>query len=193
MRKLLHILFAASAAVILMTACGHNRDNETDRLVEEQNTQLNAAMERHDYATMSAIADSMALYVDDLTPDETVSVLLAFLEIHNRAVADGNADADLETLRKYVDVYDIAVANNPEDIRAAFARAREVNPRADFEQAAANFRHALAEYDAVRTYGEDAPAEESASTDTATVRDARADSTATVTTEEVTSTVRDIE
>lgn len=167
MKKIFIAAVIAAFAGIGMVSCGGKRDADTARIVDEQSSQLQEAMQRQDMNTVSAIADSMALYVDDLTPDETVTVLLAFLEIHNRAVEAGNASTDLETLRKYVDVYDIATGNNPNDMREAFARARSVNGAVDFEKAAADFRRSLAEYDAVRTYG-DEPQPEAADT-TATV------------------------
>ena len=151
--------FAAVALVAVLTACSGNKNGNAS--VEEQNNQLAEALNRGDYTTASALADTMALYVDDLTPDETVSVLMAFLEFHNQAKGE-----DLETLRKYVDVYDIALDNNPNDMRAAFNKARSMNPKLDFEKAAVEFRRALAEYDAVKTYGETPVAEpDSAATD----------------------------
>lgn len=146
----------ATAAIIMMgiSSCsGSKRDG--DEAIDEQTSQLNEALQRHDIAAMSVIADSMALYVDDLTPDETVAVLLAFLEIHNNAVRNDNSKADLEVMRKYVDVFDIATGNNPNDMRAAFERARETNGSLDFERDAETFRRALADYDARSTYGDE--------------------------------------
>ena len=159
--KLKSISFlAAMALVALMTACSGGKDGKAE-IVEVQNSQLAEALNNGDYRSASVLADSMALYVDDLSPDETVSVLMAFLEFHNQAKGE-----DLETLRKYVDVYDIAIDNNPNDMRAAFSKARSMNPNLDFEQAARDFRRALAEYDAVKTYGETPVAKpDSAATD----------------------------
>lgn len=156
MKPLKIIISAAIVTIMSMTAssCGGSRDKDTPRIVDEQSTQLVRALETHDINSASSLADSMALYVDDLTPDETVAVLLTFLEIHNNAVANGDRETDLETIRKYIDVYDIATSNNPNDMRNAFSRASRINPQVDFETAARDFRRALAEYDAVRTYGE---------------------------------------
>lgn len=154
MNKLFFLAAAAVTALMLASCGGKNRSSETDLLMEQQTSQLTEALNARDYSAASSLADSMALYVDDLTPDETVTVLMAFLEIHNKAADDNRRSDDLETLRKYVDVYDIATAANPQDMRAAFAAARNRNPQLDFEQAARDFRRALAEYDAVQTYGE---------------------------------------
>ncbi len=96
------------------------------------------------------MADSMSLFVDDLTPEQTVQVLMAFLSVHNEAVAKGDRRLDLETLRKYVDVYDIAVNANPKDTRAAFAKANKINPDVDFDAVAKSFREKLSQYDAIQ-------------------------------------------
>ena len=175
MNKLFFLAAAAMTALMLASCGGKNRSSETDLLMEQQTSQLTEALHARDYAAAASLADSMALYVDDLPPDETVTVLMAFLEIHNKAADDNRRTDDLETLRKYVDVYDIATSANPQDMRAAFAEARKRNPQLDFEQAAREFRRALAEYDAVQTYGEE-PLPQPARTDST---DTAADSVAT--------------
>lgn len=173
MKKIILMAAVALMALTTVTSCGGRSDQE--KIVEFQNSQLTEALRAHDLGAAEELADSMALYVDDLTPDETVMVLMAFLEVHNSA--DPKSDADLETLRKYVDVYDIAVGANPNDMRAAFAAARRLNPALDFEKAAADFRRALAEYDAVQTYGETVEEAAPAKPDSTTT--AAADSVAT--------------
>ena len=145
---------------------------------ESQQAQLTEALQAHDLATAGAIADSMALYIDDLTPDETVTLLITFLEIHNQAVADGRADDDLVTLRKYVDVYDIAVGANPNDMRNAFADAKRRNPNLDFEGSFTEFRRALAQYDALQDYGEEETPEPATKATPDTVKKEKADSAA---------------
>ncbi len=153
MKKL--FICAATAIIALVCAsCGGGRSSETAKLMDQQTSQLTEALRANDYATAATLADSMALYIDELTPEETIAVLMAFLEVHNKVTAD-NPRSDLETLRKYVDVYDIAVGANPNDMRRAFAEAKARNPQLDFEQAARDFRRLLAEYDAVQTYGEE--------------------------------------
>ncbi|MBD5316124.1 MAG: hypothetical protein HDS11_00415 [Bacteroides sp.] len=152
MKKLIFTIFALSALAVAMTSCGGG--HKSAEVTDEQTFQLSEAIRAHDYTTASVLADSMALYVDDLTPDQTVTVLMAFLEVHNRAVEEGRAEDDLETLRKFVDVYDIALSLNPNDMRAAFREAVSRNPELDFEKSYSDFRHALAEYDALQDYGE---------------------------------------
>lgn len=139
-------------AVLAVSACGgkKNVDSETAEAVELQNTQLAEALNHGDLKVASQMADSMSLFVDDLTPEQTVQVLMAFLTIHNDAVSAKDSRRDLETLRKYVDVYDIAVGANPNDMRAAFEKAHRINPSVNFDSVAQSFRERLTQYDAIQ-------------------------------------------
>lgn len=162
------ILFVAALALVAagLVSCGGN----TDRTATiTQNSLLTQALASHDMDRAGVLADSMALIVDDLTPDETVTVLLTFLEIHNRDAASRDADADLVTLRKYVDVYELAMNTDAAGMREAFGRAKGLNPKVDFEKSYDEFRRALAEYDAVQSYG-DEPVEEAAPAKTDSVK-----------------------
>lgn len=96
------------------------------------------------------MADSMSLFVDDFTPEQTVQVLTAFVSIHNDASKKRETRRDLETLRKYVDVYDIALSVNPKDTRAAFKKAMSRNPGLDFDSIAKAFREKLNQYDSMQ-------------------------------------------
>jgi len=155
--KKLTLMGAAALIAAVLTSCGGGSDRQA---TVEQNSMLTQALAAHDMGRAGAIADSLALIVDDLTPDETVTVLLTFLEIHNRSVADKNADADLVTLRKYVDVYELAMNSDAAAMREAFGRARGLNPNVDFEKSYEEFLRALSEYDALQTYGDEPVAEE---------------------------------
>lgn len=154
MKNLLIALAVCLLALLACVACGgadKNPPREAADLqaTEQQHSRLAEALGAGQLAVASQMADSMSLFVDDLTPDQTVQVLMAFLTIHNDAVANGQSRRDLETLRKYVDVYDIALSVNPSDTRAAFARARKVNPAVDLDSIAASFREKLTQYDAI--------------------------------------------
>lgn len=154
--KKIFIAGLVGALLSLTAACGNgHRDSDTDAAVESSSEALTSAMESGDIAAVAAAADSMALYLDELTPDENVALLLAFLQLHNDAVKRGDRNGDLEIIRKYVDVYGIVVDENPEDMRAAFARAMDVNPKVDFEAAFKEFRLALSDYDATQIVAED--------------------------------------
>ena len=149
MKKLLYMAIAA----LLLAACGGNKSDETDTATaeqaQEQNTRLARALNSGSLGEASAMADSMSLFVDDLTPEQTVQVLMAFVSVHNDAVARKETRRDLETLRKFVDVYDIALSVNPTDTRKAFAAAKRVNPAVDFDSLASDFRERLTQYDAI--------------------------------------------
>lgn len=152
------LLVCASVLMISLAACGGKTETEKPAEVAEQNTQLEEALLSHNLSSASALADSMSLYVDDLTPEETVSVLMAFLEVHNQAVKDKERKRDLETIRKFIDVYDIALGINPNDMRAAIDKANRINAAVNLDSLAADFRARLTEYDAVRGGNLDAPA-----------------------------------
>lgn len=149
MKNLLYIVMAA----LLLAACGGKDAGETDAAAAEQTevqqTRLANALNNGSLGEASAMADSMSLFVDDLTPEQTVQVLMAFVSVHNDAVARKETRRDLETLRKFVDVYDIALSVNPTDTRKAFADARKVNPAVDFDSLARDFRERLTQYDAI--------------------------------------------
>ena len=156
MKNLLITVALALLAILLCVACGGKSDKEHPapdaadlEAAELQNTRLARALTEGHVETASAMADSMSLFVDDLTPDQTVQVLMAFLTVHNEAVAKKDTRRDLETLRKYVDVYDIALSVNPSDTRAAFDKARRVNPAVDLDALATSFRERLTQYDAI--------------------------------------------
>ncbi len=156
MKNLLITVALALLAILLCVACGGKSDKEHPapdaadlEAAELQNTRLARALTEGHVETASAMADSMSLFVDDLTPDQTVQVLMAFLTVHNEAVARKDTRRDLETLRKYVDVYDIALSVNPSDTRAAFDKARRVNPAVDLDSLATTFRERLTQYDAI--------------------------------------------
>lgn len=150
--KHIFAIIMTSVAMTALVACGGKKDSqaESSEVTEEQNTQLVQALSVGNLAEASAMADSMALFVDDFTPDQTVQVLMAFLSVHNDAVAKRDTRRDLETLRKFVDVYDIALSVNPKDTRSAFVKARKINPAINFDSLATAFREKLTQYDAVQ-------------------------------------------
>lgn len=157
-RKIL-IVMAVAIVSVGTFSCGSDK-SKGDHDTGEQNSELTAALQSHDMKRASAIADSMAMYIDELTPDETVTVLMAFLQIHNDAAAAGERQRDLETIRKFVDVYEIASSLNPNDFKAAVIRTNQLNPNLNFAQIFEDFRDKLAEYEA--TSGEPEPEPEKA-------------------------------
>lgn len=167
-------LILAAAMTLLLTACGgkkHDSGDTTAEVAETRYTALADALNNGKLADASAMADSLSLLVDELTPEQTVQVLTAFIRVHNDAVENHQSRRDLETIRKYVDVYDIALSVNPRDTRAAFEKALEINPRIDFDAIALEFRERLTQYDAIQDgslTAAEAPAD-TAATDSVTV------------------------
>ncbi|MDE6171441.1 MAG: hypothetical protein K2F68_09820 [Duncaniella sp.] len=152
MKHILPFIIALASLALTATSCGGDSTKEQTVVsadVEEQNTQLAEALSAGNLKAASAMADSMSLFVDDFTPEQTVQVLMAFLTVHNDAVSKKERRRDLETLRKYVDVYDIALSVNPKDTRAAFEKAMRINPTVNFDSIAQSFREKLTQYDAI--------------------------------------------
>ena len=159
--KALKVLGIAVMAVAV-SACGGDKSDESESVQEElRNTHLLEAMKVVDIPRVTSIADSLALDVDDLSNNESVAVLLAYLVIHNEASRNDDREQDLVTIRKYVDVYDLSMQ-----------QAREINPAADFEALYKEFRNRLSEYDALN--GQELttePSAEEAPTDSVAVAD----------------------
>ncbi len=178
---LLIIATMLATTLTLLTGCGGSGsdsgtrpDDATLEATEMRHSRLAHALNEGRLDVATQMADSMSLFVDDLTPEQTVQVLMAFLTVHNDAVAKGETRRDLETLRKYVDVYDIALSVNPSQTRDAFAKAKKINPAVDFDSVAASFRERLTQYDAIHdgslTASEPEPAD-TVATDTAATID----------------------
>lgn len=135
-------------------SCGSKKASdlsaENAETVEVQKSQLAEALASGNLRHASAMADSMSLFVDDFTPEQTVQVLSAFVKVHLDAESKRETRRDLETMRKFVDVYDIALSVNPNDTRSAFAKARRNDPSLDFDSIAGAFREKLANYDSMQ-------------------------------------------
>ncbi len=170
--KALKFLGIAVMAVAV-SACGGDKSDESESVQEElRNTHLLEAMKVVDIPRVTSIADSLALDVDDLSNNESVAVLLAYLVIHNEASRNDDREQDLVTIRKYVDVYDLSMQRDRDGMLAAMQQAREINPAADFEALYKEFRNRLSEYDALN--GQELttePSAEEAPTDSVAVAD----------------------
>ena len=164
-------IFALLLAALALAACGSSGHEEKSPVVteqaREQNSRLEVALSAGDINNVAQVADSMSLFVDDFTPEQTVQVLMAFLSVHNDAVEHHQSRRDLETIRKYIDVYDIALSVNPKDTRAAFDKARKMNPAVDFDSIARTFREKLTQYDAIHDSSMLTDSQEAAPADTA--------------------------
>lgn len=151
MKHLLTLLLITATVCVASCSKGDKSTPDTaPKEVEEQKSQLEQALTEGNLKQASVMADSMSLFVDDFTPEQTVQVLTAFVRIHNEAASRRETRRDLETLRKYVDVYDIALSVNPNDTRAAFEKAQRRNPEIKFDSIAKAFRTKLRDYDSMQ-------------------------------------------
>ena len=154
-RDFLIIMLVAVVGLMTVSCGGGEKKTETvpetqTKEVEVQKSQLEQALTSGDLKHASVMADSMSLFVDDFTPAQTVQVLTAFVTLHNDATKRHEGRRDLETLRKFVDVYDIALSVNPKDTREAFRKAHAANPALDFDSIARAFRSRLRDYDSMQ-------------------------------------------
>lgn len=145
----MRILYIASifVAAIALTACGRSAEKEqtvvpanTDTVVTEQvkvDQMLNGGA-----AKMSETIDNLALNADDLEPREAVAVLVGYLEIEKEAQAAHKHKAALETIRKFVDVYDIVISNHGDKMRDAIRR-NASSTGIDLTAVASQFRNRL--------------------------------------------------
>lgn len=166
---------AALLVGLTVASCSSKKSDSSESVADElRNTHLLDAIRSSDMARTASIADSMALDVDDLSNHESVAVLMAYLEIHNDASRNEDRQRDLETLRKYVDVYELSLQRDRSGMQEAIDQARSVNPEVDLTALYTQFKGRLAEYDAVNggeltvETPEDAPADSTA-TDSVTV------------------------
>lgn len=175
MKRILYLSGLIATLCLALASCKGNKSGETESTPDtvEQESQLAQALSTGNIKQAAAVADSLSLFVDDFTPEQTVQVLTAFISVHKDAVAKRERRRDLETLRKYVDVYDIALSVNPNDTREAFAKAKRRNPAIDFDSIAADFRSKLSQYDSMQDGSANMPEPE------------KADSTASVNTDTV--------
>lgn len=142
---------AAAVIAVALAGCSSNKSDGSEAVNEEmRNSHLFEAINAGDMMRTSSIADSLALNVDDITNNESVAVLMAYLEVHNKASQANDRHRDLETLRKYVDVYDLSMQRDRSGMQAAIAQAKQVNPDVDLEALYRQFRAKLAEYDAIQ-------------------------------------------
>ncbi|MCM1337148.1 MAG: hypothetical protein NC187_01760 [Candidatus Amulumruptor caecigallinarius] len=158
-------LVMAGALALTVAACSSKKSDSSEAVNEEmRNSHLFEAINSGDMMRTASIADSLALNVDDITNNESVAVLMAYLEVHNKASEANDRRLDLETLRKFVDVYDLSLQRDRDGMQAALAQARQVNPDVDLEVLCREFRAKLAEYDAIQ--GGDLTNDEPAAADT---------------------------
>lgn len=131
------------ASAVALVACGGKKENGA---VENAETiDLTEYTPGH-AVQMSDKIDSLALNADDLSPDDAVNVLLAYVEIERDESNANKAKVKRETMRKFADVYDIVMGNYGNEFRAAIDKARRTT-ELDLSAIAADYRERLSDYD----------------------------------------------
>ncbi len=146
--KHLAVIILSAAIAVALTACGKGKEAPSSEQAEMQRNELYAAMNSGDVARIQTVADSLAQNFDDLNTDESVAVLLAYLQIHNDAAARKDQKKDLEAIRAFVDAYNIALSTHGDDLVEAFNAARELNGNRDLPARARTLSEQLSDYDA---------------------------------------------
>lgn len=145
--KKIAIYSAAILAAGTMVSCGGSGKKEVVpqevvTTISTHDSSLADAMSSGNIKHASQMADSLALMVDDLTPAQSVNVLATFVGVVDGAMAEHQSRKALETMRKFVDVYDIALSINPKDMRKAI----NSDHRYNFDSLASAYRSRLSDY-----------------------------------------------
>ncbi len=137
-----YILICAGISAMLASCGGGGNSAAEDKQIVE----IEQAAESFSGTRGEMQIDSLALMADDLTPAEASQVLLTYMRIREDARKAGNEKRELETMRKFVDVYDIVLGANGADMRETFERIARHNPHHNFEAAAKEYRELLSNY-----------------------------------------------
>lgn len=148
------IMSVVAGAVImsLSVACGGQKEHTTvitvvDTPQSEAEEVVETSVPRTDRESARKAADRLALNADDLTADQGVSVLLGFYDMHREYSAENKYKSDMETMRKFVDVYDIVNSNHGQEFKKALKSTRQVYPDVDFTEVYREFVDKLSQYD----------------------------------------------
>lgn len=135
--------YAIAVAITLsLAACG---SKNTDSSATTEVTDIDVTEFTNGHASEhSAEIDSLALNADELTADEGARVLIGYYEMAKESSEAGRQKTTMETMRKFVDVYDIVLGNHGNDFRNAIAKLRSI---VDLAATATEYRERLADYD----------------------------------------------
>lgn len=145
----MRILYIATIfiATITLAACGRSVDKTqivttvVDTVPATPEVDVNQML-NGGASKMSETIDNLALNADDLEPREAVAVLVGYLEIEKEAQAAHKHKVVLETIRKFVDVYDIVISNHGDKMCDAIRR-NASSTGIDLTTVASQFRNRL--------------------------------------------------
>lgn len=149
----LRYLAVATIGAIFASCGGNTKDTTTEIITIDEEIPSEVVEKPKDIKKMSVVADSMALWADDLDPKEALAVLTTFYRVHLDAQAQGNRRRDIQTMRKYLDVYDIVVGNHGNELRQLLAKVSEADTTLNLVSAVEEFRALLADYDSAHGQG----------------------------------------
>ncbi|MCM1482866.1 MAG: hypothetical protein NC043_00890 [Muribaculaceae bacterium] len=143
MKELFISISVCLLAVMAVSCSGSKSADAADAQMSEIENAIKAG---EGARAVSTRVDSMALEADDLTPSQAVQVLVAYMRIHEEAKQNGDTQLDMETLRKFVDVYDIVTSVGGSEMTETFRALAARSPRYDIPAAAKEYRAILADY-----------------------------------------------
>lgn len=138
------VFLSAIVAMGLLVACsGKKNSTPADDEIVELEQQLSDA-----HQSNSAISqiDSLALMADDLTPAEALKVLITYIHVAQEAKEAKKSNLEMETMRKYVDVYDIVMGANRSEMTKAFESFAKRNANYNVMATAKDYRERLSSY-----------------------------------------------
>lgn len=142
MKKIM-IIGAAIVAAMVISCSGKKDKSLADDEIIALEQQLNDNAQSQ---SMIDHIDSLALMADDLTPSEAVKVLVTYMHVVKTATEAGKERVQLETMRKFVDVYDIVMGEHKSDMTDAFEAFARRNPNYNIIATASEYRENLRNY-----------------------------------------------
>lgn len=135
--------------ILALTAIGCNSsDKNATEITEDISTSQEVVdYTDHGHAPRSTMhIDSLANEADFLSPGEGVGVLIAYVEVKSEAEKAGKIKEAYETMRKFVDLYNIVSNNHKNDFKKAVNKALR-STGTDLSALAVEYREKLADYD----------------------------------------------
>lgn len=150
MKRLIKFTAAASLSLMIV-ACGKTKaDSDSNEPISEvpmeQTDAITEALMSHDRKQLNSIIDEMALNADDLSASQAVTVLMGYYELHLQYSSEGKYKSDLETMRNFVDVYDIVSSNHGNEFKSKLSDTRSLYPDVDFNEMYVKFAEKLSDY-----------------------------------------------
>ncbi len=140
------LIYVFTAIALTATSCGNSTENATDVTdISDAPEVVDLTGNSHAPRTIMHI-DSLANQADFLTTGEGVSVLVAYAEVIDESLKAGKVKSAYETMRKFVDLYNIVNNNHRQEFRSAVEKIKR-SSGADLTAMADKYREKLSDYD----------------------------------------------